>query len=182
MRKPNCIIVHGGDADDCKGYNKHWMPWTKKQLEKRGIKTETPLMPLHESATYLDWKKIFDKLKVDKNTILIGHSRGCAFLVRWLGDKKINVKKLILVAPWKIANKEYKKTFYDYDIDKGIKNFAKEIVFFTSNTEDVDGKKSLKTFHKALGGRIINLKNHGHYDLEAMGTEEFPELLKIVLE
>lgn len=36
-------------------------------------------------------------------------------------------------------------------------------------------------FHQALGGEIIELKEHGHYILDHMGTEKFPELLKIAL-
>ncbi len=52
---------------------------------------------------------------------------------------------------------------------------------FTANDEDPEGKESLKIFHEALGGEIIDLKNHGHYTLGDMGTEEFPELLKAIL-
>ena len=52
---------------------------------------------------------------------------------------------------------------------------------FTADDEEADGKKSLKIFHKALGGKIIKLKGHGHYTLSDMGTDEFPELVKIVL-
>jgi hypothetical protein len=39
----------------------------------------------------------------------------------------------------------------------------------------------LKIFHKALGGKIIELKGRGHYTLNDMGTEEFPELIEVVL-
>ena len=52
---------------------------------------------------------------------------------------------------------------------------------FTSNNEEEDGKKSLKIFQKELGGKIIELKNKGHYAFEDMGSEEFPELLKEII-
>lgn len=92
--------------------------------------------------------------------------------------------KLILVAPWKIPDKddEFRKKFYIYPIDKTIKNRVKEIVMFTADNEKEDGKKSLKIFHKALGGEIIELKGRGHYLLSDMGTEEFPELLEKILQ
>ncbi len=49
INKTNCIIVHGCPADPSeektKEYAKHWMPWIKKELTSRGIKTEIPLMP-----------------------------------------------------------------------------------------------------------------------------------------
>ena len=53
---------------------------------------------------------------------------------------------------------------------------------FTSDDEENEGKESLKIFHDALGGKIINLKSHGHYTLNDMGTEEFPELLKVIID
>ncbi|MEK6859782.1 MAG: class I tRNA ligase family protein [Nanoarchaeota archaeon] len=172
----NCVIVHGGNSENDKNYNKHWIPLIKKKLEEKGIKTENPLMPVNNKATYSDWKKIFEKLKIDENSILIGHSRGCAFLVRWLGENKKIIKKLILVAPWKIANKEYKRVFYDFKIDRTIKERAKEIIIFTSNDEELDGKKSVEMYHSAFGGEIIELKNRGHFT-----QEEFPELLDEII-
>jgi hypothetical protein len=52
---------------------------------------------------------------------------------------------------------------------------------FTADDEEDDGKKSLQIFHRALGGRIIELKGRGHYIMSDMGTEEFPELIEEVL-
>ena len=81
----NVVVVHGS-ADNKKDttYNKHWMPWLKKRLEEGGIKVFTPLMPEPWGSDYDSWKKEFEKLEVDENSILIGHSRGSAFLVKWL--------------------------------------------------------------------------------------------------
>ncbi len=185
----NCIIVHGCPSDAEKAmdpkrrtYDKHWMPWLKKELDRRGIKTIIPLMPEPWNRDYLVWKEEFGKLNVTEETILIGHSCGAAFLVRWLGDTKKKIKKLILVAPWKIANREDKIEFYDFKIDRSIKSRVKEIITFTSDDEEPDGKESVKIFHKAIDGKIMELHGKGHFTLEDMGTEEFPELLKEVLE
>jgi len=189
-KKVNCIIIHGCPTDieksmDAKTrtYDKHWIPWLKKELTSRGIKTETPLMPKPWYPDYKAFKKKFEKCEATDNSVLIGHSCGCAFLVRWLGETKQKIKKLILVAPWKIpdSNEEFKKLFYEYPIDKKIKERVKEIVMFTADNEEKDGKKSLEIFHKALGGKIIELKGRGHYTMNDMGTQEFPELLKEVL-
>jgi predicted alpha/beta hydrolase family esterase len=74
-------------------YDKHWIPWIKKELTSRHINTETPLMPTPWAPDYYAFKKEFEKYQVDENTILIGHSCGCSFLVRWLGEtKKTNQK------------------------------------------------------------------------------------------
>ncbi len=39
---------------------------------------------------------------------------------------------------------------------------------FTADDEDPEGKESLKIYHNALGGDVIELKNHGHYILKHM--------------
>lgn len=140
-------------------------------------------MPEPWKPDYNKFKKEFEKYKVNNNSILIGHSCGCAFLVRWLGETKQRIDKLILVAPWKINDEgdNYRRKFYEYSINKLIKSRVKKITYFTSDDEDNYGKKSLNIFYKALGGRIINLKKHGHYTLGDMGTEKFQELLEEII-
>ncbi|MEK7587736.1 MAG: alpha/beta hydrolase [Patescibacteria group bacterium] len=180
----NCVIVHGCPSDSSEErtqeYAKHWMPWIKKELTSKGIETQIPLMPEPWHPNYEAFKREFEKYDVTPNIILIGHSCGCSFLVRWLGETKRRIKKLILVAPWKINDKhdKWRKLFYEYPIDKTIKNRVNEIIMFTADNEKNDGKKSLSFFHEALGGKIVELKGKGHYTLEDMDTEKFPELLK----
>ena len=93
------------------------------------------------------------------------------------------IKELILVAPWKIADRKdtYKKSFYKFPIDKTIKERVNKIVMFTSDNEEENGKKSLKLYQKKLAGKVIELPGRGHFCFENMGTEEFPELLKEVI-
>lgn len=185
----NVIIIHGCPSEEEKAmnsetrtYDKHWIPWIKEKLTQKGIKTETPLMPEPWHPEYEKFKTEFEKYPVDENTILIGHSCGCSFLVRWLGETKIEIAKLILVAPWKINEDapRYELDFYKFPIDSTIAERVRDIVMFTSDNEENDGKKGLEMFHNALGGKVINLKGHGHYVLGHMGTEEFPELLEII--
>ncbi|MFC1622743.1 class I tRNA ligase family protein, partial [Patescibacteria group bacterium] len=143
------------------------------------------IMPVPWKAVYEEWRKEFEKNEVNENTVLIGHSCGCAFLVRWLGETNKKISKLVLVAPWKIPdgedNLELKKAFYNYDINPSVKNNVNEIIIFTADDEEEDGKKSAKIFNKVLGGQIIELKGKGHYCLSNIGIQEFPELLKVVL-
>ena len=140
-------------------------------------------MPHPWKPDYEAFKKEFQKYAVNKNTTLVGHSCGCAFLVRWLGETKQKIRKLILVAPWKIPDKDdqFREAFYTYLIDETIRARVKDIVMFTADDEEEDGKKSAELFHAALGGKIIELKGHGHYTFGDMGTEEFPELLEEIV-
>lgn len=183
-------IIHGCPSNAEKAmdlktrtYDKHWIPWLKEELIARGVEVEVPLMPSPWKPDYEKFKKEFEKYKVDEDAILVGHSCGSAFLVRWLGESKKKVLKLILVAPWKVPDKEdkFRKGFYDYPIDETIKSRVGEITMFTANDEEEDDKKSLKIFHEALAGKIVELKGRGHYTVGDMGTTEFPELLEEIL-
>lgn len=181
----NVVIVHGciDDKQDT-SYACHWMPWLKETLDSRGISVELPLMPNPLYPSYDQWKRVFDSYSIDEETILIGHSCGAAFLVRWLGETKQRINKLILVAPWKTTEDEHdlkNRAFYDYPLEKTLRERVKEIIFFTADDEGPGGKRSLDLFHKVLGGKIIELKDHGHFTFEDMETEEFPELLQEVL-
>lgn len=188
MTNKNCIIIHGCPSDkekamspETRTYDKHWIPWTKKQLEAKGITTETPLMPEPWAPVYEKFKAEFEKLSVDENSILIGHSCGCTFLVRWLGETKKRIHKLVLVAPWKVEEDtdEFRKAFYVFSIDKTIKERVDEVFMFTAPDEAQEGKDGLEMFNTYLGGEVINLDAHGHYCLKNMGTEEFPELIEV---
>ncbi|MDO8529761.1 MAG: alpha/beta hydrolase [bacterium] len=184
------IIIHGCPSDaekemnsETRTYDKHWIPWIKEKLIENGIKTETPLMPEPWRPDYNKFKQEFEKYDVNEDTILIGHSCGCAFLVRWLGETKHKISKLILVAPWKIPEKSKNGAdidLYRYTVDRTIQDRVGKIIMFTSDDEEEDGKKSLEIFHQALGGKIIELEKHGHYTMSDVGTTEFPELLEVI--
>jgi len=51
---------------------------------------------------------------------------------------------------------------------------------FTADDEEEDGKKSVEMFHEALGGDFIELPGRGHFTMDSMGTDEFPELLAVI--
>lgn len=186
----NCIIIHGCPSNvekamnpETRTYDKHWIPWTKSKLTKLGIPTETPLMPDPWEPSYEKFKAEFEKHKVNENSVLIGHSCGTTFLLRWLGETKQKVAKLILIAPWVIADKddETRRIFYEYPIDSTIRERVGEIIFFTADDEDPDGRESLKIIHDVIGGTIIDLHGRGHYTMGDMGTEEFPELIEQIV-
>jgi len=131
---------------------------------------------------YEHFKAEFEKYPVNESTILIGHSCGGAFLVRWLGDTKQKINTLILVAPWKIPDpdKVGRDVYYEFPIDETIKERVGRIVMFTADDEEEDGKKSVKMFHEALGGDLIELPGRVHFTMDSMGTDEFPELLAVI--
>ncbi|UZE94273.1 MAG: leucine--tRNA ligase [Candidatus Pacearchaeota archaeon] len=187
----NCVVVHGVNKKDkeklARGEppqnERHWIPWIKKQLEKKGIKTEAPLMPNNWNPKYNDWKKEFKNLNINENSVLIGHSGGGGFLIRWLGETKKRIKKLILIAP-AIAYAKEKTPFEDllrFKIDNKIKENIGEIIIFVSNNENESIRKSVRIISEKLDVPPTTLKDKGHFLEKHMGTQEFPELLKEVI-
>jgi len=89
----NCIIIHGcPDSEEemvsLADLAFHWIPWTREKLTAQGIKIETPVMPEPWEPKYEKFKAEFEKYVVDENTILIGHSCGCAFFGALVGRNK----------------------------------------------------------------------------------------------
>ena len=186
------IILHGRqykNKPDAPPQNiRHWLGWLKKELEKQGFEAINPLIPHDWKASYEDWKKEIEKIKIDRNTILVGTSAGGAFWVRYLGEIKQKAKKLILVAPAYFPgdtpdenNCKNKLDFYNFKIDAEIKNRIKKIVIFTSDNDEERHIRAANLYGKSLSAQIIEIKGRGHFTLKWMGTEKFPELLEEVL-
>ncbi len=186
----NCIIVHGSNSSEKHANEglpeneRHWKPWLKKELEKRNIKVSNELYPTNWKPSYEEWKKVFERNKIDENTILIGHSSGGAFLVRWLSEAKKKIKKLILVSPGKAGKqrRDYLSNLYGDKAIKNIGQYVNEGIFlFTSNDDIPQHIQGAEEYKTELPARVVELKNHGHFTLGDMGTEEFPELLNAIL-
>jgi hypothetical protein len=185
----NCIILHGSSPNkkDSKEGNpeneRHWKPWLKNELEKRGIKVSNELYPEDWLPDYEKWKKVFEKNQIDEKTILVGHSAGTAFLLRWLSESKRKVDKVILVAPSVIrAGKYLKRSKLKYfEYNSSLKKYFNELVMFYSDNDDKFIIESAKQIYSKLGGELICIKGKGHFTEKDMKTKEFPELLEEIL-
>ena len=185
----NAIIIHGM-SDSKRHYvsaadsqsNCHWLPWLQQKLIANDILAQTPEMPIPYEPNYERWLKVFSQFEVDGETILIGHSCGGGFLVRWLSENDVKVKKIILVAPW-IDPENTTEMFSDFIVGKHLTDKTTNgIALFNSDDDD-------ETVHKSVG--IIRDTNsdinyhefhgYGHFVLKHMKTREFPELLEEAL-
>lgn len=184
MKQINCIIVHGSNHSKKSAMlgkpenMRHWKPWLKKNLEKLGIETSNKLYPNDWLPNYKKWKKVFERNIINENTILVGHSAGTAFILRWLAENKKKVDKVILVCPSVIKTEKYKKRskFKDFKYNPSLKKYFNKIILFYSDNDRENITKSAKQVHAKLGGKLIKLKGKGHFLIK-----EFPELLKEVI-
>jgi predicted alpha/beta hydrolase family esterase len=159
--------------------NSHWLPWLQKEFLKRDIFCQTPEMPNPYCAKYLEWKATFDQFPVDRQTILVGHSCGADFLLKWLAENKAEVEKLILVAPFLDPSRRIAPFFENFKPEPAIVSRVADMQLFYSTDDGTDILDSVKTITKIYPS--INIKrftDKGHFCFEDMGTHAFPELLE----
>lgn len=186
----NAILLHGTcDTDEYFSdtypslSNSHWFPWLQKQLLIQHIFTQTPEMPDAYKPDYQKWKNEFEKLSVDQESILVGHSCGGGFLMRWLSENDQQIKKLILVAPWVDPDRRKTTDFFEFTINPDIAERIEEIQMLISDDDEPEIHTSGEIIRKSLPNIAFHsFHNYGHFTFEEMKTEKFPELRDLVLQ
>jgi len=165
--------------------NSHWFPWVQKQLLLKGIEAQTPEMPGFFKPNYEKWKEMLERFAPDENTILVGHSCGGGFLVRWLSENNVKVGKVVLVAPWlnpDKASKNLDPEFFNFEIDPNISSKTAGLTIMYSTNDASSILQTVEILKSQL--QDVSLKeftDKGHFIFKHMKTEEFPELLEIIM-
>ncbi|MCL1891740.1 MAG: alpha/beta hydrolase [Alphaproteobacteria bacterium] len=203
------IIVHG-IVDNREEYEKehkmgyvpeshaHWFPWLAGQLTvNRDILTQCVEMP-HPYKTdmkYDEWAQTFENFKINNDTILIGHSAGCGFLLKYLATHpEMRAGQLILVAPFVDPDNTTNNFMKDWDSDPGLPKRigaapggldktagGVEILYSTDDmstiTESVRQVREKYGFEPNV--RFHEFTDKDHFCFSDIGPE-FPELLEII--
>lgn len=174
-------ILHGcpQDSEHVTPIENRWMNWVADELVKRGYDATAPQMPEPWIPVYAKWKEAFEKYPLSEESLLVGHSCSCAFLVRYLSETGKRVKKLILVAPAKVpqTDDDTRAAMYDFDLPEDGSKLAGEIVMFISN-DFPHHLKARELYRESLHPREVEVPGKGHFLFAQMGTVEFPELLE----
>lgn len=182
------IIVHGTpdeeewfDHESPSCSNGHWLPWLQKELLIAGFHAETPEMPLGYWPVYQSWKEHFERFSISHDSLLVGHSCGAGFLLRYLSENKITPARVVLVAPWLDPLKSRDAELFNFTLDPSIgKRTDLHIVYSDNDMESVD--MTLSRLTDALHDFKTHLfPGYGHFCLGDMKTPAFPQLLDICL-
>lgn len=192
--KKQVVVIHGGDSfDNRRNYLRslRWWPVTINSfLSRRDWKADLPnalgprwqvlqpRMPNSSNARYVEWKIWFERMLpfIRQGVILVGHSLGAAFLVRYLATHKYpkNIKAVILVA----APHNYGEVG-DFCIPLSLRRLTrqcKNVFFFHSPDDPIVPFSELSVYAKALpSATTMVLKKRGHFN-----QARFPELVKIL--
>ncbi|MCI5050941.1 MAG: alpha/beta hydrolase [Candidatus Pacebacteria bacterium] len=155
--------------------------WSKRYLDflNENYEIIRPEMPNKDYANYQAWSIWFEKVipYLRDNVILIGHSLGGGFLMKWLSINilPVSIKQLHLVAPTNNHNSE------DYNLGDFINNefpgnFSEnnipQIYIYHSEDDPEVPLQESESYHKQLqNSELIRFKNRGHFL-----DETFPEL------
>jgi len=193
--KKQVILIHGGSTfDTYKDYlaflnnlkidlNRYKRTkWSDSLRQELGNKFDVllPKMPNPMNAKYDEWKILFKKISflLDNNVILIGHSLGAIFLVKYLSENKFPKKILatLLVSP-PYDDEGLEDSLGDFVLSKNLDKLNKQggkIFIYQSKDDLVVPYSHLKKYKKALPSVIIReFKKRGHFD-----QLKFNELIK----
>lgn len=177
----NIFIIHGtfGSPEE------NWFFWIKGELENAGQEVFVPAFPTPENQSLDSWIKVFEKQEgeLDENSVLIGHSLGCAFILNLLERTEVKIKLAVLVSGFvgALGNPKFdelNKSFADrvFDWNKIRENCKKFLVIHSDNDPHVPIEKA-KELARNLGAEIEIVKEAGHFN-EAAGYIKFELLLE----
>lgn len=160
--------------------NAHWLPWLQKQLLIRDIAAAAPEVPFSFKPDYAVWCKEFERYDVTPETLLVGHSCGGGFLVRWLSEHpEVRVGKVVLVAPWTDPFRDETTDFFEFDIDHNLAARTKGLVIFNSDDDYNSVHETVRILRKTIKGSTYReFAKHGHFCYNDLHSVEFPELLE----
>lgn len=192
---PQLILIHGGDpamdgvdfleqlrrseASLYKFLPKH--DW-KTDLDKRlgaEFQVLAPRMPNKDSAHYEAWVIWFEKIFpfLDEEVILVGHSLGALFLVKYLATHNLpcRVRALVLTGTPSSQTPGLGDFALGEDIGSIVDKVA-EIHLFHSQDDPVVPYSALQDYASAWPrAHIHSFKDRGHFN-----QDEFPELLNLI--
>ena len=183
------IIIHGWSKfedwrqlDRPSPSNEAFIPWLSKQLMVRRIHPIAIEMPNSYAPNYEIWKKELERFELDEETILVGWSCGGGFLLRYLSENNIRVRKLVLLSPWigtfdnDKDRYEFDESFFDFNLSESIYERVLEDIILLEAEDEV--KEVLMSIEKIKS----KLKNINYKIVEGSGRHFFEENQPVVLE
>ena len=161
------------------GPNDNWFPYLKTELENMGVHVVASEFPDNKIAREAYWIPFLkDELKVDNQTILVGHSSGAIAAMRLAETTQILGSVLVGTyytdLNWDIEKKSgYFNRPWNWD---AISKNQKWIIQFASENDPWIPVEEARFVHKKLKTEYHEFKDQGHFGGDYKKLE-FPELL-----
>ena len=173
------ILIHCWD-----GYPEYcWYPYAKHELETRGFQVQIPFLPdpLPSLERWLEKMKRIIGMP-DEETFFIGHSLGCATILRYVQalpqDQKVG--GIVLVVPF-VDDMGYRllNNFFVPALDyREIKKHCASVTVIASDNDPLVQNYHAETLRRHLHAELL-IKHDGHFtESKATGVcRELPEVV-----
>jgi len=181
MNSSNVVIVHGAY-----GYpEENWFGWLKRSLVSEKMVCHVPALPTPENQDLQTWLGTFNRAVehlINEKTILIGHSLGAAFILRWLEASKQHIQAAVLVGAFigsvgheqfDTINQSFFQTAFDWKL---IKECSQHFISYYGTEDCYVSRNQFDMIADHLGAHKIIIAKAGHFNT-ASGYEQFPHLL-----
>ncbi len=183
----NAVFCHGVLPPDL-DWNKNtysptkgWKEWLQFILEQEhDIVMQIPRFPHAHTfmMKYSEWEEIMNSQKINSDTILIGHSAGAGFILKYMAlHPELKVKQILLVAPWIDTGGANPFGFYkDFDMKNIVNQTVNGIDLLVSDNDIPEmGKSRDKIITDIPSIRTHIFPGYGHFVLP-----ELPEILPFI--
>ena len=184
----NIVFCHGVMDPEydwaTRTYNptKGWRHWLQFMSEfEHDVVMQMPEFP-HAHALlmkYDEWEKIMDCQDINEDTVLIGHSAGGGFVLKYLSKHpELKIKQAVLVAPWLDVEDFQPHGFYrDINLDNRLISQTKDgIDVLISDDDDSYIRGSVDKIAQNMSDvRVHRFSGYGHFV-----RPELPEILPII--
>lgn len=184
-------IVHGWDGSP----DEPLFQWLDKELTQKGYEVFRISMPTPETPIIETWiKKLQEFVKVDSETILVGHSVGCQAVMRYLEtlSEDVRIAGMLLLAPWMKLDQttieeegeevvEIARPWMETPIDfDKVKNISNKIVAIFSDDDEFVELSQKDFFEEKLNAQTIVEHEKGHFS-PAENITQLPSALESIL-
>ena len=183
--KSEFVIIHGAPETFIPNLSRsNFFTWLKNTLETQGHKVFTPELSRNNEPDYSTWKRDFENQvgKLNQNSIIVAHSAGGAFAVRYLSENPTKIKKLILLSPSHVKIPENKRLheLLDFEVNEVLKDLVGEIIVCTSDNDMEYRNQNIDFYVSKFNCRKHIFLGLGHFIKPEMNRREFPELLELL--
>ncbi|MEO5949854.1 MAG: alpha/beta hydrolase [Candidatus Saccharimonadales bacterium] len=158
----------------------YWFSWLKRKLILRDVHTISIEPPMPFRPRYDEWEKEFERCDITPETILVGHSCGGGFLIRYLSEhKELHVGQVVLVAPWTNPYDNLESDtadFFDFEIDANFPSRTAGVTVFYSTDDDKSVVETVTQLTKTCNDLTVKkYSDRGHFK-----QSEFVELISSI--
>ncbi|MFC1623136.1 alpha/beta hydrolase [Patescibacteria group bacterium] len=195
--KKQILVIGGGETfetyDDYLEYLKLYemnidrvkaKRWKNELQDVLGDEWEVifPVMPSARNAKYLEWKIWFEKFipYLRDDVILLGHSLGGTFLVKYLSENEFPLKisaAFLIAPPFDDKDRITEHSLADFILSGSLGKFenqCEKIYVYFSKDDPVIPFADLSKYEKAFpDAEKVVFEDKGHFN-----QEEFPELVE----